>query len=325
MEECHDEHLHCPQGPGSKQQREPPRTPPNQRLYAYEPSAPRKRPAPHHEDLSVLQPARKRKVAARKPYLGMDVHVKENGGLVASESFFCILMLSCRKPLTGRAFKVSPTGTICRCHLKPGSICHHEVYEPHVDNYIARARYESLSPIKQIMERRRVNQLKERENREKELQMDVEEISKEGPQFVRSERRREKRARQNSSVRDTSTRDKFIYVSKEYADLEGFIVDDGDVDSDGDEDESGGEGGYVESSDSDDGDDDEDVEDSEDEGDSEDEDNSECDDDLEENNDHASEYIQDDGEEDGEEGGNDYQTSLADDEEIPYLPKPEPR
>ncbi|KKY27091.1 hypothetical protein UCDDS831_g00950 [Diplodia seriata] len=289
------------QGPGSKQQRrEPPRTPPNQQLYAYEPSAPRKRPAPHHEDLSVFQPARKRKVAvveARKPYLGMDVHVKENGGLVA----------------------ISPTGTICRCHLKPGSICHHEMYEPHVDNYIARAQYESLSPIKQVMERRRVNQLKERENREKELQMDVKAISKEGPEFVRSERRRERRARQNSSIRDTSARDKFIYVTKEYANLEGFIVDDSDVDSDGDEDESGDEGGYVESSDSDDGEDAEDV------GDSEDEDDGEGDDDLEENEDHASEYIEDDGEEDGEEGGNDYQSSLADDEEIPYLPKPEPR
>ncbi|OJD38046.1 uncharacterized protein BKCO1_5000121 [Diplodia corticola] len=173
-------------------QRELPKTPPHQQLVPIEPSAPRKRKAPdfplfetpskkrsvpHHPDLMLLErPSLKRAAEsdaespqAAKPYKRMAIAQKPSGGVVA----------------------ISPAGTICRCHLEhPGAICPHTIY---VDDARARAAYEALSPVQQVLERRAVNKDKEKANSVKELMVDAKAVREECEDWLNRENRRQRR------------------------------------------------------------------------------------------------------------------------------------
>lgn len=198
---------------------------------------------------------------------------------------------------------VSPTGTVCRCYLRPGTICTHQIYEPHVDDAMARARYEQLSPINQVLERRRVKKMKDKANELRELEIDAKEVNKEGRDWLHREKVREKLVAQRSAAGQD---EKWIHVARNYDD--GFVEEDDDEESDKSEDE----GSIVESADGDN------EEDTEDRGDVESDEEDEEDDD--DDDDEDSDYGEEDSEgEDSDDG------SISDDEEVPSIPKHERR
>ncbi|KAF4537000.1 uncharacterized protein LTHEOB_11709 [Lasiodiplodia theobromae] len=142
-------------------------------LVAAEPTAPRKRRAQNHEDLTTPQPLRKKTAIdnASERSLVTESHDVTPGKVV-----------------------ISPTGTICKCHLKPGAICWHQIHEPHVSNPRAREKYERLAPAKQAMQRVRANQAKNKSNEIEELKIDAAMVSQEGDEWLKRQNVREKRA-----------------------------------------------------------------------------------------------------------------------------------
>ncbi|KAB2580858.1 hypothetical protein DBV05_g385 [Lasiodiplodia theobromae] len=267
-----DKHIMAPCSAKHKKN-ERPKTPPHQQLVTAEPTAPRKRRAQNHEDLTTPQPLRKKTAIdnASERSLVTESHDVTPGKVV-----------------------ISPTGTICKCHLKPGAICWHQIHEPHVSNPRAREKYERLAPAKQAMQRVRANQAKNKSNEIEELKIDAAMVSQEGDEWLKRQNVREKRAAASN----------INYAQDGKEDSKDWSFEEDDT--------------KIEESDVD-------VEDSEDE-DEEEEDNDEDDDQdgdyVDDADDHQEQVnVEDDYEEPANDGRD---TDFEDDEEIPCMKKCEP-